>query len=137
MGGGGWGVGGGGWEVGGGGWGVGCGHMWCSRMRARALAISPTCVLVVCSHVLGRCLHAARCWVVCVAMAGRSLSGCAGGLGGGGSGVGCGHMWCSLMHVHAHAISPACVLVVCFHVLGRCLHAARCWAVCVAMAGGH
>ncbi len=34
-----------------------------------ALAISPVCVLVVCSRVLARCLHAVRCWAVCVAMA--------------------------------------------------------------------
>ncbi len=59
------------------------------------------------------------------------------GLGwGGGSGVACGHMCCRLVCVHAHAISPACVLVVCYHVLARYLHAARCWVVCVAMAGG-
>ena len=70
----------------GGGVGVGCGHMWSSLMRVHALAISPACALVVCSHVLARCLHAARCWAVCVAMAGGSLSGFAGGLGWGGRG---------------------------------------------------
>jgi hypothetical protein len=116
---------------------VGCGHMWCRLVCVHAHAISPACVLVMCSHVMARCVHAARCWAVCVAVAGRSLSWCAGWLEGGGSGVGCGHMWCSLMRVHALAISPVCVLGVCSHVLARCPHAVRCWAVCVAMAGGH
>ena len=55
---------------------------------------------------------------------------------GGGSGVGCGHMKCKLVCMHAHAISPACARVVCSHVLARCLHIAWWSTVLVAMAGG-
>ena len=107
-----------------------------SDARACACMLSaPPAALIVCSHVLARCLHAAWCWAVCVAMAGESLSWRAGWVGGVGLG-GLGPMWCSLMRVHVHAISPACVLVVCSHVLSRYPHAAQCSAVCVAMAEG-
>ncbi len=65
----------------GGGSGGGCGYMWYRLVCMHAHAISPACMLVVCSRVLTRCLHTAWWSTVLVAMAGRWLSRCAGGVG--------------------------------------------------------